>query len=905
MREGDHLMQHWHTLTPREAASALETDLERGLDPAAAARRLERYGPNRIERSRGQPLGHQVLEQLTDPMILVLLGACVLSWIASGGEDALESVIILAIVIFNAALSIAQERQAERALAALERMAAPHATAVRGGEARRVPAEEIVPGDLLLLEAGDLVPADALLVETAGVKADESALTGESLPADKRAGAALPEDTPLGDRVNLLIGSTVVTAGRARAVAVSTGMETEVGRIASLLQEQRAQTTPLQRKMAEISRTLSFLCLSACAVMFGVGLLQGRDLLGMFLMAVSLAVAAIPEGLSAIVTIVLALGVQRLAARGAIVKKLPAVETLGCASVICSDKTGTLTRNRMTVTEVWTASGRGEQLALTIGALCCDSVRQADGTLLGDPTENAIVEAAGARGISREALEERCPRRAELPFDAVRKRMSAVYPMKRGGGWRVMVKGAPDLLLARCSAFLDGGVRPLDAAARARIERENRRMADGALRVLGIAYREMERLPEVLAPETLERELTFVGLVGMMDPPRPEAREAVAACHRAGIRPVMITGDHKATAVAVARELDILRPGALALTGAELDFMPQALLEETVERCAVYARVTPEHKLRIVQALQKRGAVAAMTGDGVNDAPALRAADIGCAMGQGGTDVARAAADMVLTDDNFSTIVEAVREGRGIYDNIRKAIHYLLSCNIGEMAAVFLATVLRLPPPLLPVQLLWLNLVTDSLPALALGVEPVEPGAMERPPREGRAPLFDGGFSLRLAWQGMLVGGLTLAAYFLGGFVLPGAGTAAERANTMAFATLTLSQLFHAYDVRSERGGLLSIGVLSNPAMNRAFLLGLGMQGAVLLLPPLQRVFSVVPMSGAAWLAVLALSAAPVPVCELVKWRARRSGLRGEALPAVPAGTGAKGTGQREAARPR
>ena len=890
-------MQHWHALSSQQAAQRLETDRSGGLSAQETAHRLEQYGPNRLERSRGQPLARQVLEQLTDPMILVLLGASVLSYLASGGEDYLESLIILVIVLVNAVISIVQERQAERALAALEQMAAPQATVIRGGETQRVEAASLVPGDLIALEAGDLVPADARLVEAAGLKADESAITGESVPVDKRADAVLAEDTPLGDRVNLLIGSTVVTAGRARALVVETGMRTEVGRIASLLQGQAGGETPLQRKMAEISRTLSFLCLSACAVMFGVGLLQGRDMLGMFLMAVSLAVAAIPEGLPAIVTIVLALGVQRMAARGAIVKKLPAVETLGCASVICSDKTGTLTRNRMTVTEVWTASGKGEQLALTVGTLCCDSVLRPDGSLLGDPTENAIVAAAEARGIHKAELEQRYPRRAELPFDAGRKRMSTLHPSPKGGGFRVMVKGAPDLLLDRCTAWLDQGVRPLDAAGRARIEQANRRMAAGALRVLGLAYRELDQLPEPLTPETVERGLIFVGLVGMMDPPREEARGAVAACWRAGIRPVMITGDHKATAVAIARELDILRPESIALTGAELDFMPQELLEESAGRCAVYARVTPEHKLRIVQALQKRGEVVAMTGDGVNDAPALRAADIGCAMGRSGTDVARGAADMVLTDDNFSTIVAAVREGRGIYDNIKKAIHYLLSCNIGEMCTVFLATVLRFPnPPLLPVQLLWLNLVTDSLPALALGVEPVEPDVMDRPPRAGREPLFSGPFAFRLAWQGLMVGALTLAAYFLGAFVLTGPGEAAERANTMAFATLTLSQLFHAFDVRSEHGSLLAIGVLSNPAMNRAFLAGLAMQGAVLLLPPLQQVFSVVPMGPAQWLAVLGLSILPVPVCEAVKWRARTRPADEEALPAVPAGTGGKGT---------
>ena len=871
-------MEAWHTMTPGQACAALKSDLTQGLSPGEVKLRLEEQGPNELNKTPRTPLLRRLWEQLKDPMILVLLAAAAVSYLASRGEDWLDTVIILLIVLVNAVISLIQESNAERALEALQAMAAPQARVIRAGGHQKIAAAGLVPGDIIQLEAGDYVPADARLIEAAGLRVDESAITGESVPVEKRAEPTLAKDTPLGDRVNLLIGSTVVTGGRATALVVATGMDTEVGRIAALLMNQGRGETPLQKKMGEISKTLSFVCLSACAVMFGVGLLQGKEMLSMFLIAVSLAVAAIPEGLPAIVTIVLAMGVQQMAGRNAIVKKLPAVETLGCASVICSDKTGTLTKNQMTVTQVWTASGKGEKLALSIGALCSDTRIRPDGTLSGDPTENAIVAAARDKGVDKARLEQEFPRRAELPFDSERKLMSTIHPSP-AGGYRVMVKGAPDVLLGRCSSYLAQGVRPLDGAGRSAIEEANRRMAESALRVIGLAYRELSRLPGQLTSQSVERDLIFVGLAGMIDPPRREVKAAVGECYRAGIRPVMITGDHKATAVAIAKELDIFREGSIALTGAELDFMPPELLEEQAARCAVYARVSPEHKLRIVQALQKRGEIVAMTGDGVNDAPALKAADIGCAMGITGTDVAKGAADMVLTDDNFSTIVAAVEQGRGIYANIKKAVHYLLSCNIGEIVTIFLATVLNFHQvPLIPVQLLWLNLVTDSLPALALGVEQVESGVMEQPPRSGSEPLFTPSFGLQLAWQGAMVGGLTLTAYFLGEYILSDPGEAYAAANTMSFATLTLCQLFHAFDVRSERTSLFRIGVFSNPAMNRAFLLGLLLQLSVLLLPPLQRIFSVVPLSGLEWAAVLTLSVLPVPVCEWVKWWKRGRG---------------------------
>ena len=757
-------MEDWHSR--RLAQVMREVDSRpQGLTNREAAQRLEKYGPNRLTQPDPPSLLTRVLGQLKDPMILVLLAAAALSLAASGGEDWLDGVIILVIVVVNGVISITQEDHAQQALEELRRMSAPQANVLREGSQRRVAASSLVPGDVILLEAGDQVPADARILECSRLQADESSMTGESVPVEKEAREGLPEDTPLGDRMNMLISGTLITAGRGTALVVATGMDTQMGHIAGLLLDSGEGDTPLQRRMGEISKSLSFLCLSVCAVMFGVGLFQGKGLLEMFLTAVSLAVAAIPEGLPAIVTIVLALGVQRLADRNAIVKKLPAVETLGCAGVICSDKTGTLTQNKMTVQQVWLTPGARRRDAMLAGTLCSDARlewKAGAPSAAGDPTEGALVVAAAQDGVDQNRELERLPRAADIPFDSTRKLMTTIHTVPEGG-WLALVKGAPDVLLERCTATPKG---PLTQSDRARIVAANEEMAGRALRVIAVARRELRSLPRELEPRMVESGLTFLGLFGLMDPPRPEVKAAVAKCHRAGVRPVMITGDHRSTALAVARELDIARPGDWTVTGAELDFMPQEMLENDVEKFAVFARVSPEHKMRIVRAWQRRGQVVAMTGDGVNDAPALKAADIGCAMGRTGTDVAKGAADMILTDDNFSTIVSAIEEGRGIYSNIRKAIHYLLSCNIGEIFTIFAATLLGFGQmPLVPVQLLWLNLVTDSLPALALGVEPVEEGVMEEEPRDAAAGLFDRGFSFRLAWQGLMVGGLTLAAY--------------------------------------------------------------------------------------------------------------------------------------------
>ena len=858
-------MSQWYSKTIKEVLDQLKVTPEAGLTDSEAKKRLEQYGPNELKSAEKESLFMRFLDQMKDPMIIVLLVAAVLSFVSSGFTDWVDSVIILLIVIVNAVISISQEDNAEKALEALRKMSAPLAKVIRDGAMTRVETNLLVPGDIIVLEAGDLVPADARILECANLKADEAAMTGESVPVSKNALESLPEDTALGDRKNMVISSTVITNGRATCVVTSTGMETEVGQIAGMLMNEEDSETPLQKKMGEISKVLSVVCLGVCVVMFFVGLFYRRPILEIFMSAVALAVAAIPEGLAAVVTIVLALGVQRMVKRNAIVKKLPAVETLGCASVICSDKTGTLTQNKMTVVDVWTTKADDRPLALTIGALCNDTVLTygEDGSpkTTGDPTETAFVDIACKEGLDKNELEKTMPREAELPFDSERKMMSTIHPYD--GGYRVMVKGAPDVLLGRCVISKEEARGVLD---------HNGEMAGRALRVLGVAYKDIPAIPAELTSEDLENGLNFVGLIGMIDPPRLEVKQAVAECYSAGIRPVMITGDHKLTAVAIAKELDIFRDGDLAMTGEELDAISQEELNQKVDQYSVFARVSPEHKMRIVKAWQFKGKVVAMTGDGVNDAPALKVADIGCAMGITGTDVAKGAADMILTDDNFSTIVHAVEQGRGIYSNIKKSIQYLLSCNIGEIITIFIATALNFHQmPLVPIQLLWLNLVTDSLPALALGMEPVEEGIMKEKPRDPKDSIFAHGFAASMVFYGILVGAVTLLAYTLGEYVLSDPNEADQVACTMSFATLVFCELTRAFAVRSEHHSIFKIGIFSNSMMNKAFAVGLILQLAVLLIPPLQEVFDVTNLNATEWAVVIVLAFVPLITSEIYK----------------------------------
>ena len=746
------------------------------------------------------------------------------------------------------------------------------ARVLRDGTLQTVKATDLVPGDIVEMEAGDLVPADCRLLETARFQCDEAALTGESVPASKDAQASVPDIAPLGDRVNMAYSGCPVSYGHARGVVVETGMSTEMGKIATMLDNEKESATPLQEKLARLGKSLGFLALGICVIIFIVGLIDRLPPLDMFMTAVSLAVAAIPEGLPAIVTIVLAIGVQRMVAKNAIIRRLPAVETLGSASVICSDKTGTLTQNRMTLVKVFdgketvSLSEKAPDSVLALlrmGTLCTDgTVQIVDGAEkhLGDPTETAIVAAALRCGMPKDDLVSEHPRLGDIPFDSDRKLMTTVNLIH--GRRVVIVKGAPDILLGRCVAG------DLKAAAAA-----NEEMARDALRVLALGYKTLEEdAPLDCRPEEMENGLTFGGLLGMIDPPRPEVTASIAECDTAGIRTVMITGDHVTTAAAIARELGILHDDSEAITGTELAKLSDDELYENIRRYRVYARVTPADKIRIVKAWQRAGEIVAMTGDGVNDAPALKAADIGCAMGITGTDVAKGAADMTLTDDNFATIVTAVKEGRGIYDNIRKAVHFLLSCNLGEILTVFVAMLVWRESPLLPIQLLWINLVTDSLPALALGMEPVEFDVMTRKPRKKTESIFAGGLGVAAIWQGMMIGLLTLAAYFIGSriFTLPGGGANIPLGEGMAFATLALSQLVHAFNVRSSHS-LFRAGFHTNKYMLGAFAVSLALMLVVLLVGPLQSLFGITALSGEAWGVVAGLAIAPLVVMEIVK----------------------------------
>ena len=867
-------MQKEYTQTKEQVLEGLRTDRQ-GLSAQEAEKRLQEHGENRLKEAEKLTLFQRFVQQLKDPMLLILLAAAAVSAVTNilSHESFTEVIIILLVVLLNAVLGVVQESKAEAAIEALQTMTAATCKVLRDGQQVTMESRLLVPGDVVLLEAGDAVPADGRILESASMKIEEAALTGESVPVSKFTEPLAGEQVSLGDRKNMAYMGSAVVYGRGRMVVTATGMDTEMGKIAGVLAQTEQEETPLQRKLTQLGSTLSKMVLAICVFIFVFDLLVAGSLtlesvLETFMVAVSLAVAAIPEGLATVVTVVLSIGVTKMSQHNAVIRRLTAVETLGCTQVICSDKTGTLTQNKMTVVEHTGPEG----LLGTAMTLCNDAVENPDGTVQGEPTEAALVRFGVDSGLDKNRLEQEQPRAAEAPFDSSRKMMSTIHRMDNG--FIQYTKGAPDEVLRRCTRYEESGrMLPMTEEKRQEILAQNKAMADKALRVLAAAIRLWEGgLPKDDSPEYLEQDLCFVGLAGMIDPVRPEVKAAIQQCRTAGIRPVMITGDHRATASAVARELDILRPGELTLTGPELDFMPQEVLEEDIHRFSVFARVSPEHKMRIVQAWQKRGLVVAMTGDGVNDAPALKAADIGCAMGRSGTDVAKGAAHMILTDDNFSTIVAAIEEGRGIYSNIRKAIHYLLSCNIGEIFTIFTATLLDFGTmPLAPVQLLWLNLVTDSLPALALGVEPVEPGVMDQPPRDARAGLFDGKFTLRLLWQGLMVGVLTLAAYFLGFTRLAAPGSEGPVANTMAFATLTLCQLFHAFNVRSEDRSLFAMGPLSNSAMNRAFLAGLALQLAVLLVPPLQSVFSTVSLDLYQWLTVLLLSAAPIPICEISK----------------------------------
>lgn len=867
---------NWWQMETKEAARRLETDEKQGLTSQMAAERLAQKGRNELAETDGKKsLFWRFLAQFDDFMILLLLGAAVVSVVISrlsGENDVLDAVMILGIVVLNAALGLFQESKAEKALEALKKMAAPHARVIRDGIVREIPAAEVVPGDLLLLETGDAVCADGRVVESRSLKTEESALTGEALPVEKTSVGGLPEETATGDRKNMVLAGGYVVYGKGKVLVTATGMDTEMGRIAAMLSHTSDSMTPLQKKLEQTGKQLGIGALAICALIFCMGILQEKPPFSMFMTAVSLAVAAIPEGLPAIVTIVLAMGTSRMSEKHTIVRRLSAVETLGGAQVICSDKTGTLTQNRMQVT-TWTdyshREPKNEDLRETVANLfaLCNDCNVSDGNLQGEPTEKALGEYAQSMGIDFAALRRDMPRVGEIPFSSARKRMTTLH--KTEDGWISVTKGAPDILLEKCAFCMEGsGQVPFDDRRKSMARMVNGEMAAQALRVVAVAFRQWSEKPP-LTEEALERNLVFAGMAGMVDPPRPEVKEAVHLCRQAGIRPVMITGDHVLTAEAIGRELGIYQKGDCAVTRAELDKMSDKELETAAETCTVFARVAPEHKVRIVQAFQKRGNVVAMTGDGVNDAPALKTADIGCAMGKSGTEVAKGASDLILTDDNFATIVEAVREGRGIYDNIRKAVHFLLSSNIGEILTIFVAMVLGWAAPLLPIQLLWVNLVTDSLPAIALGMEPAEENIMERPPRKNTGSLFGDGLGGRILLEGVMIGVLALLAFGIGHVYFDQEnGYAVGR--TMAFAVLSLSQLVHAFNMRGE-GSLGKLPFCSNKWLLMAFVVGATLQCVVIMMPPLAGIFQVVPLNGEQWLLTAALALAPLPLVELEK----------------------------------
>ncbi len=869
--------------TRESVLSELNADAQKGLSKEEVSVRAEKYGPNALKEKKKKSMLVRFFEQFKDVMIIILIIAAIISFVIACVEgepkEFFEPALILLIVVLNALMGVIQESKAEKALDALKNMSAPHARVLRDGVEVIINSAELVPGDIILLEAGDFVPADARLLKSVSLKSEESALTGESVPAEKDADAAVKDGAPLGDRCNMVFSGCSITYGTAVAVVTAIGMDTEMGKIANLLSGEGDHETPLQKKLSTLGKYLGIVALAACAVIFVVGLVSDMDPIDIFMTSVSLAVSAIPEGLPAIVTIVLSIGVQRMVKKNAIIRRLPAVETLGSASVICSDKTGTLTMNRMTLVKAYT-DGASElesisenntediRRLLTYATLCCDgSVTFTDGkeTHIGDPTETAIVLAAYKNGLPKEELNSKFPRLAELPFDSDRKLMSTVNDID--GKKVVIVKGAVDMMESRC---VRGDFT--------RAKEVNDEMSSDALRVLAVAYKVIDDIPEKITSENLESELTFMGLVGMIDPPRPEAKVAVATCREAGIKPIMITGDHVATASAIAKELGILLQGDKAITGVELDSMTDEELDRVLDTISVYARVSPENKIRIVKAWQRKGQVVSMTGDGVNDAPALKAADIGCAMGITGTDVAKGAADMTLTDDNFSTIVDAVKEGRGIYANIRKVVGFLLGTNIGEVITVFFAMILWRITPLLSMQLLMINLVTDSLPAIALGMEAVESDVMKRKPKPKNEGIFAHGLGIRVVLQGFMFAILTLIGFVVGtglsvGEIFDGAlrvnDSALAKGQTLAFMVLALCQIVQAYNMRSEHS-LFKIGPFTNKTLNLAALASTALV-ALVLFTPVRIAFELSTLVWYKYLIGLALAVVPLFVMELCK----------------------------------
>ena len=896
--------RNWFNKTFKEVEKELETDLEKGLSKEKVKQKQEKYGFNELQQVAKKSLFQRFLEQFKDFSIIVLIIAAIVSGIVGvlQGEGITDTIIILIVVIVNAIIGVAQESKAEKSLEALQKLSDHASKVIRDENMQIVPAKELVPGDIVVLDTGDYIPADLRILEAVNLKTQESSLTGESVPVEKTSEIIEEQEIGIGDRKNMLFSSSLVTYGRGKGIVVETGMTTEVGKIAGMINSTEKQQTPLQQKLDKLGKTLGIAALVICVVIFILGILQGKEIISMFMTAVSLAVAAIPEGLVAVSTIVLAIGVQKMVKKNAIVKRLPAVETLGSATVICSDKTGTLTQNKMTVEKIfWNDATReasnisddeiDEELTKLVYAnmLCNDTKVSVDGTLTGDPTETALVD-MGFKLNFDPSIYDRMERVQEIPFDSDRKLMTTVN--KVGDKYVVYTKGGIDEILKRCNSYEIGGQisEELESYIN-KIRQENEKMAKNALRVLGCAYKEIDHIPTKEEMKTIENDLIFIGMVGMIDPPREEAKLAVEKCKTAGIKTVMITGDHKITATAIAKKLGILENDDEAITGLELEQMTDEELEKNVRHYSVYARVSPEHKVRIVKAWQKNGEVVAMTGDGVNDSPALKKADIGCAMGIVGTDVAKEAADVILTDDNFATVVSAVEEGRKIYDNILKVIQFLLSSNIGEVVVLFFATLLT---PLfgkwfgitdingleilLPIHILWINLVTDSLPALALAFDPANSDIMQRKPIKPGKGIFTKGMTWRVVYQGIMIGGLTLAAFMIGlATTKEPIGTLTldqskiEVGQTMAFVTLALSELVHVFNVRDNKKSIFRTGIFNNMKLIGAIIISAALMFVILLIPGLREIFSIPVLPTENIIELICLVLAPIVIVEIFK----------------------------------
>ena len=841
----------WQTLKEEDVLHKLNTNEKNGLKEEDVKKLQKEEGKNKLQDSKKESIFIKFIKQFNDFMIIILIIASIISAIVSkvqGENDYIDSIIIILIVILNAIMGVVQEQKAEKSIEALKKLTPQKAKVIRNGKKTEINAEDLVKGDIIILETGNYIPADCRLLETYNFQVEESSLTGENIPSEKNANILCNKNSALGDMKNMAFMASIVVNGHAKAVVTETGMNTTVGKIAKMMITNKAPETPIQKKLSQVGKILGIVCLAICILIFLIGLIKNIEPIEMFMTSVGLAVAAIPEGLPAIVTIVLSIGVTKMAKKNSIIRKLPAVETLGSSNVICSDKTGTLTQNKMKVTEI---KSNNKDLTIQYGALCTDC-EILDNKVIGEPTEKAIVEKALEMGKNKKDIEKQMPRINEIPFNSNRKMMTTIH--QKGNKYIVITKGAPDILLERC----------IDKD-KIMYKRQNSEMTNKALRVMGVAYKELTTLPSKINSDTLENNLKFLGLIGMIDPPREGVREAVETCKKAGIKTVMITGDHIETAKAIARDLNILTIKDKAITGQELDKIPQKELEKNIKEYSVFARVTPEHKVRIVKAWQHTGAVVAMTGDGVNDSPALKNADIGIAMGKNGTDVAKNASDMILTDDNFVTIVEAVKQGRNIYDNIKKAIHFLIATNIGEIVTIFMGLVLGMKSPLLAIQLLWVNLVTDSLPAIALGLEPAEKDIMKRKPINSKKSIFADGLWNKIIIEGIMIGMFTLVSFSIGNKYY-----SLEIGRTMAFITIGLLELIHSFNIKSEES-IFNMGILENKYLIGSFILGVIIQTIVVIIEPLADIFKLSQLNITQWIITILISILPIPIMELQK----------------------------------